>query len=192
MGLLAQILFAYLYEDRTSLHDPTPESAWTICKLARSLACWVDPLDTDEAMHATMRGLWRRALTHPLYRSLDLCAQTCKDAASLLATDARARILHVLNAIDGIFALAPEGTGLPEHVTVVLQLVWDMWLAPLQTFVAHALTDDQLSTLHRAFTDAASTSSTWLEAVGTPGAWSLEALHAAAVEARLHDEGGFV
>jgi len=39
---LVTLLFSYAYESRTSQHDPTPESAWTICSLTPAFSA-LDP-----------------------------------------------------------------------------------------------------------------------------------------------------
>lgn len=191
-AFLAQLLFAYLYEDRTSFQDPTPESAWTVCKLTRSIVCWTDPLDLSPGLDATLRASYRRALTYPLYRSTAVCARVCEDAAELLSSAPRTRILHVLHAIDALFALAPTGTGLTEQATTVLRLVWELWIVPLQAWVSHAATDAQLEAVRAAFARHARPTPSFLVEIGTPGDWDLAALDAAAEEARLHGEGEFV
>ncbi|WFD39279.1 uncharacterized protein MJAP1_002250 [Malassezia japonica] len=190
-AFLAQLLFAYLYEDRTSFQDPTPESAWTVCKLTRSIVCWTDPLDLSPGLDATLRASYRRALTYPLYRSTAVCARVCEDAAELLSSAPRTRILHVLHAIDALFALAPTGTGLAEQATTVLRLVWELWIVPLQAWVSHAATDAQLEAVRAAFARHARPTPSFLVEIGTPGDWDLAALDAAAEEARLHGEGEF-
>lgn len=191
LSFLAQILYAYLYEDRMSLHDPTPESAWTVVKLSRSLACWTDPLEGQLDLRSTLIFCFRRSLVYPLYRSTAVCAKICHDAATLLSASPRARILHVLHALDEWFALAPTGTGLAEQVTTVLSVVWEQWIAPLATWVAHAATDAHFHQLHVAFANIEFTPKTLVE-IGTPGGWDLAALNAAAEEARAEGEGEWV
>ena len=189
--LLAELLYAYLYEDRMSVHDPTPESAWTVIKLSRSLACWADPLEGTGDLHRTLCASFRRTLTYPLYRSLAACAQICQDATMLLSESPRARVLHALHALDAWFALAPTGTGLSEQTTTVLSAVWDQWIAPLSTWVVHGATDAHFAQLHKAYAHVAFTPELLAE-IGTPGDWDLAALNAAADEARAEGEGAFV
>lgn len=188
---LAQLLYAYLYEDRMSLHDPTPESAWTVIKLTRCLACWTDPLEGTGDLHHTLCASFRRTLTYPLYRSLAACAQICRDATELLSESPRDRILHILHALDAWFALAPTGTGLAEQTTTVLSVVWDQWIAPLSTWVAHGATDAHFAQLREAFAQVTFTPEV-LSEIEMPGDWDLAALNAAAAEARAEGEGAFV
>ncbi|WFD42119.1 hypothetical protein MPSI1_000757 [Malassezia psittaci] len=188
--LLAQILYAYLYEMRMSANDPTPESAWTIVKLSRSLSCWADPEDTLD-LHQTLCGSFRRNLIYPLHRSVAVCEKVCKDASDLLAHSPRDRILHALHNLDGWFALAPTGTGLSEQVTTVLSLLWDLWITPLSQWVAHTATESDLNHLRVVF-DSVRFSPELLTSIGSPGDWDLAALNAAAEEARATGEGQWV
>lgn len=184
---LVQVVFAYLYEMHVSYNDASTESAWTICKLCRSLTCFSEPLPQGTDTLHVLRSSFRRALTYPLYRSWALCERIRCDAHKLFGLpDAKARILHMLRDIDAIFALAPTGTGLTEPMELALQLVWDAWLAPLEAWV-HAASTDDISAMASSWDVRMSK-----DAVGTPGEWDLEALEWAAREAQEHGEGAFV
>lgn len=191
-ALLIQVLFAYLYEMHVSLNDASSESAWTICKLCRSIACFAEPWPQSNASSTmaeyVLHASYRRALTYPLYRSWALCAQVHKDLYSLLSKcDAKARILHVLRDMDAIFALAPTGTGVPEPMEIVLQLIWDVWFAPLEVWV-QTLTPEDIRALASTILIPMSKAD-----VGNPGDWDLDTLEWAAREAADEGEiGGYV
>lgn len=183
-ALLVQVLFAYLYEAHVSMDDPSPESAWTLIKLSRSLSCFASPMAPGESLHDVLIGCYRRALTYPLYRSWTLCERVRSEMVTLLqGDDAPARVVAALQDIDKMLALAPTGTGLVEQTELVLQLVWDLWIQPLQTW-AHAQTT--LTAVAQALTAPSK------DAVGTPGDWDLALLEVAAREAMEQGEGGFV
>ncbi|KAI8998814.1 SHQ1-domain-containing protein [Trametes punicea] len=97
---LSTLLFAYAYETRTTQHDPTPESAWTISSLTPAFSALdpppyapsaaSEPSDFSEAeLAATFTASYRRSLAFPLYRSFAL-AEACRaDVAALLARGKR-------------------------------------------------------------------------------------------------------
>ncbi|WFC98035.1 hypothetical protein MYAM1_000756 [Malassezia yamatoensis] len=190
LPLLAQILYAYLYEMRMSVNDPTPESAWTIVKLSRSLSCWADPEDNLDLCQ-TLCGSFRRTLIYPLHRSIAVCEKVCRDASDLLACSPRDRILHALHNLDGWFALAPTGTGLSEQASIILSLLYDLWIAPLSQWVAHTATESNFDHLRHVF-DSVQFNPELLTSIGSPGNWDLIALKAAAEEARATGEGQWV
>ena len=111
-----------------------------------------------------------------------------KDLYSLLSKcDAKARILHVLRDMDAIFALAPTGTGVPEPMEIVLQLIWDVWFAPLEVWV-QTLTPEDIRALASTILIPMSKAD-----VGNPGDWDLDTLEWAAREAADEGEiGGYV
>ncbi|KAG8903329.1 hypothetical protein FRB99_003432 [Tulasnella sp. 403] len=80
--MLISILFGYAYDLRTTLDDPTPESAWTIASLTPAFSALdVSPFTT---LSSTLISSYRRALAFPLYRNWSLC-QTCQaDVAGIL------------------------------------------------------------------------------------------------------------
>lgn len=97
---LLTLLFAYAYETRTTQHDPTPESAWTLSSLTPAFSALdpppyspthaSDPSEYSEAeLAATFATSYRRSLAFPLYRSFAL-AEACRaDVAALLARGKR-------------------------------------------------------------------------------------------------------
>ncbi|KAH9039407.1 SHQ1-domain-containing protein [Lactarius hengduanensis] len=115
---LVTLLFSYAYDARTTQHDPTPESAWTISALTPAFSALDpppypsgvdDPLppsssDLDIDVRELAQSLipsYRRALAFPLYRSWAL-AEACRaDAGRLLACGTRTvlRCLLELRAI---------------------------------------------------------------------------------------------
>ncbi|KAH9946275.1 SHQ1-domain-containing protein [Epithele typhae] len=92
---LLTILFSYAYDVRTTQHEPTPESAWTIASLTPAFSALDPPpyapssrgplsLSVDE-LEVTFAASYRRSLSFPLYRSWAL-AEACRiDVARLLA-----------------------------------------------------------------------------------------------------------
>lgn len=182
-AVLVQILFAYLYELHVSYNDASPESAWTVCKLCRSIACFSEPA---ASIPSVLRASYRRALTYPLYRSWPLCERVRQDMIRLLnADDAQERLLAALHDLDAIFALAPTGTGLADAVETTLRLVWDTWLAPLQRYVSQAPTDEWHPLAQRLTPPSQ-------DEVGEPGGWDLEVLDLLARESIAEGTGRFV
>ncbi|KAF8201459.1 SHQ1 protein-domain-containing protein [Pholiota molesta] len=76
---LVTLLFSYAYDSRTSQHDPTPESAWTMGNLTPAFTA-LDPPQLQDALVPS----YRRSLTFPLYRSFALAEKCRKDVACLL------------------------------------------------------------------------------------------------------------
>jgi len=122
---LLTILFAYAYDARTTQHDPTPESAWTIAALTPSFSALDPPPYSPQAPshpspHVVQRTTkdsefnfdsgelaetfipsYRRAIAFPLYRSWAL-ADACRiDVARFLLRGMRTvlRCLLELRAI---------------------------------------------------------------------------------------------
>ncbi|KAF9452242.1 SHQ1-domain-containing protein [Macrolepiota fuliginosa MF-IS2] len=111
---LITLLFSYAYESRTTQHDPTPESAWTICNLTPAFSA-LDPPNTNslgliritdlntfslEEIAATIIPSYRRTLAFPLYRSFAL-AETCrKDVSGFLLKGKRTVVRCLLEMKD--------------------------------------------------------------------------------------------
>lgn len=188
--LLVQVLFAYAYEMRASYGDATPESAWTICKLCRSLVCFTEP---DSDVYQTLRALYRRALTQPLYRSWAVCERVRGDVADLLGgPDAVSHALGAISQIDAIFSLATTGSGNPDAIECVLRILWDLWLAPLRAWLGVPGRDLQpLSARVRHVCAPPRDEYAFMQDVGEPGSWDLPALEVAAKEAVAEGGGGF-
>ncbi|KAH7340356.1 SHQ1 protein-domain-containing protein [Rhizoctonia solani] len=99
---LCSILFAAQYDWRTTQDDPTPESAWTICKLVSAFSA-LDPCPAPVSLRSALRTSYRRALSFPLYRSFALCQRVQKDLVQLLSQGARAvtrRLLATKKILD--------------------------------------------------------------------------------------------
>ncbi|KAI6022711.1 SHQ1 protein-domain-containing protein [Pisolithus marmoratus] len=91
---LITLVFARAYEKRTTLNDPTAESAWTICNLVAAFSALDPPpyspvafssvaLDFTEAeLTSTLVTSYRRSLAFPLYRSFQLAEQCRRDVAA--------------------------------------------------------------------------------------------------------------
>ena len=193
---LLELLFGYAYELRVSFDDPSTESAWTVCKLSRSIACFATPAPAAN-LESVLCGLYRRALTYPLYRSWALCERVQSDVANLLQTEPQAHIFYAISQLDAWFALAPTSTGVPETVEAVLHVIWEQWVAPLQAWVVHAssyvkiltyTSESELITLGKQLKNLRPAA--FKDAVGTPGDWDLVALEEAAHEAMATGEGG--
>ncbi|KAI0262860.1 SHQ1-domain-containing protein [Gloeopeniophorella convolvens] len=110
--LLMSILWSYAYDSRTTQHDPTPESAWTISVLTPAFSALDPPLPptrevigdstiTEQELVAAFIPSYRRSLAFPLYRSWAL-AEVCRmDVARFLIRGRRAvlRCLLEMRAI---------------------------------------------------------------------------------------------
>ncbi|KAH7912143.1 SHQ1 protein-domain-containing protein [Hygrophoropsis aurantiaca] len=106
---LLTVLFAYAYDRRTTLNDPTSESPWTICSLIPAFSALDPPpyspsdgtvvkslVPDDIELASTMIQSYRRSFVFPLYRSFAL-AETCrKDVAALLARGKRSVVRWLL------------------------------------------------------------------------------------------------
>ncbi|KAH9989771.1 SHQ1 protein-domain-containing protein [Russula vinacea] len=118
---LLTFLFAYAYDARTTQHDPTPESAWTIAALTPAFSALDPPpysshhhplqrarggdFDFDSAapheLAETLIPSYRRAIAFPLYRSWVLADACRADVAHFLLRGTRTvlRCLLELRAI---------------------------------------------------------------------------------------------
>ncbi|KAG1754427.1 SHQ1 protein-domain-containing protein [Suillus lakei] len=101
---LLTLLFAYAYDRRTTQHDPTPESAWTICSLVPAFSA-LDPPPyitaegvplsiptsefTDYDLASALLPSYRRSLAFPLYRSFAMADACRNDVAAILAKGRR-------------------------------------------------------------------------------------------------------
>ncbi|KAG2157427.1 SHQ1 protein-domain-containing protein [Suillus clintonianus] len=108
---LLTLLFAYAYDRRTTQHDPTPESAWTICSLVpafsaldppRYIASESVPLSistsgfTDDDLASALMPSYRRSLAFPLYRSFAMADACRNDVAAILAKGKRMVTRYIL------------------------------------------------------------------------------------------------
>jgi protein SHQ1 len=95
LGLLA-ILFATLYDVRTTQNDPTVESAWTITKLCPLLAALDDNFST---VREVLQSCLVRAVSFPLYRHYELACHVVRaDVYETLRLGRRAILRHLLLA----------------------------------------------------------------------------------------------
>ncbi|KAI0797813.1 SHQ1-domain-containing protein [Abortiporus biennis] len=97
---LLTLLFAYAYESRTTQHDPTPESGWTLGILIPAFSALDPPPYTDKSTNdpstfsieeviSTFVASYRRSLAFPLYRSFALAESCRSDVASFLSKGRR-------------------------------------------------------------------------------------------------------
>jgi protein SHQ1 len=92
------ILFAILYDYRTTEFEHNSESGWTINKLSSVFSCCVDfnknffsfseepPLNfLEEAVKNVLVSCYRRVLCYPLYRNLKICKKIKEDLSEILS-----------------------------------------------------------------------------------------------------------
>ncbi|TFK42945.1 SHQ1 protein-domain-containing protein [Crucibulum laeve] len=145
--ILITILFSYAYESRTTQHDPTPESAWTICSLTPAFSALDPPKSslsgfstnlqefTAQELVTTLVPSYRRSLAFPLYRSFILAEACRKDIARLLIAGKRV-IVRCLLELKQI---------LDHHE--VYYVYSKIWLDDFCTWVLAYADDDVLSRL---------------------------------------------
>ena len=78
---LVDILFAFAYDQRTTMGEANSESPWTICKLS-SVLSW---MDSFHSLRGTISSCIRRSLAFPLYRRWELSLAVLHDVSSVLA-----------------------------------------------------------------------------------------------------------
>ncbi|KAJ3717624.1 SHQ1 protein-domain-containing protein [Lentinula guzmanii] len=172
---LTTVLFSYAYDARTTQHDPTPESAWTICSLTPSFSALDPPpyhsesninleLSSDE-ISATFVPSYRRSLAFPLYRSFALAEKCREDVAHFLLRGRRT-----------VFRCLMEMKDILDHhdVYYVYSKVWlddlCVWTQAYAS-VTEMFSDETLTRLGNAVKDASITKAS----VG----WELEQLEVA-------------
>ncbi|KAG6335151.1 hypothetical protein ID866_3935 [Astraeus odoratus] len=110
---LIALLFAHAYDKRTTLGEPTAESAWTICSLIAAFSA-LDPPPyspvgfagetdfgpTNAEIMSTLVTSYRRCLTFPLYRSYQLAERCKKDVAITLFKGKRLITRYLLGMKD--------------------------------------------------------------------------------------------
>jgi len=102
---LITLLFSYAYDSRTTQHDPTSESAWTICNLTPAFSALDPPqsesyqdgehIFSDDELRGTIVPSYRRVLVFPLYRSFSL-AEKCKQDVAMLLQKGKRMIMRCL------------------------------------------------------------------------------------------------
>ncbi|KAJ3797243.1 SHQ1 protein-domain-containing protein [Lentinula aff. detonsa] len=168
---LTTVLFSYAYDARTTQHDPTPESAWTICSLTPSFSALDPPpyqyhsesninleLSSDE-ISATFVPSYRRSLAFPLYRSFALAEKCREDVAHFLLRGRRT-----------VFRCLMEMKDILDHHDVYY-VYSKVWLDDLCVWTQAYASDETLTRLGNAVKDASITKAS----VG----WELEQLEVA-------------
>ncbi|KAI0035979.1 SHQ1-domain-containing protein [Vararia minispora EC-137] len=155
---LLTILFAYAYDARFTQHDPTPESAWTICVLIPAFSALDSPpymlpsnavpvarllpsqshQSSSYDIASTLAASYRRSLAYPLYRSWALSESCRSDVASFLIRGTRA----VLRCLLEVRAL------LDAHE--VYYVYSRIWLDDFCSWIQSHANDDSLKTLAEA------------------------------------------
>jgi len=102
---LLTILFSYAYDLRTTQHDPTTESPWTISILTPCFSTLdTSPTSPNSPLAVCFRASYRRALAFPLYRNWVLCEKLREDVTTILRGGKRCVLRALLEAkkiIDG-------------------------------------------------------------------------------------------
>ena len=86
------VLYGYAFDQRTTLGEPTVESAWTVAKLSRSLS-WLDP---PTSVRDAMLSNVHRALAFPVFRNWKLACRVVRDVHALLVLGRRAVVRALL------------------------------------------------------------------------------------------------
>jgi protein SHQ1 len=102
---LVTLLFSYMYDSRTSQHDPTSESAWTICNLTPSFTALDPPLSSHytggchifskDEIQETLVPSYRRSLAFPLYRSF-LLSEKCREDIAFILRKGKRTVMRCL------------------------------------------------------------------------------------------------
>lgn len=95
---LIDILYACLYDTRTTKDDPSVESAWTIRKLSSTLSWLTSTSDLRSAIISSLR----RSLCFPLYRHWILSLQVLDDVRMVLAMG-KPQVLKTFLRVRSIF-----------------------------------------------------------------------------------------
>ncbi|KAF9566264.1 SHQ1-domain-containing protein [Agrocybe pediades] len=109
---LITILFSYCYDTRTTQHDPTPESAWTMGNLTPAFTA-LDPPHSSQytggphtfsavEIQEALVPSYRRSLIFPLYRSYILAEKCREDVAAILKKGKRT-VMRCLLEMKDIF-----------------------------------------------------------------------------------------
>uniref|UniRef100_A0A0N5AA30 Protein SHQ1 homolog n=1 Tax=Syphacia muris TaxID=451379 RepID=A0A0N5AA30_9BILA len=116
---LVDILYAYLYDFRTTNGEHTVESGWTIIKLSPTLSYFVKWDNAKDALF----GAVRRSLCYPLYRRLDLSNMVVKDLKQLISSG-RVQMLHCLTDIKTILSTSGEFRYLLNDLYITDYCIW--------------------------------------------------------------------
>ncbi|KAH9407097.1 Hsp90 cochaperone shq1 [Tyrophagus putrescentiae] len=123
---LADLLFAYAYDARTTDWEHCSESAWTIRKLSPTLSWFeywatVEGEGKVESRKTVLASLVRRSLIYPLYRSWRLAMKVAQDVVTILGAGQAA----VLKCLIDMHRLLNSSGGEGEH----LYLLNDLYIA---------------------------------------------------------------
>ena len=101
LGLI-DILYAYAYDYRMTIGDPSSESAWTIGKLSSTLS-WLDSYDCKNEKPAdVLRFGMRRSLIYPYLRYWNMARLVANDVVNIFKAGRRA-VLRCLLTVYKIF-----------------------------------------------------------------------------------------
>jgi len=82
------ILWAYLYDFRTTGFEQGYESTWNISKISATISCFAD--FKGMKIKDLLISLYRRSLIYPLYRNFQLCETITADLIKILAIGRKA------------------------------------------------------------------------------------------------------
>ncbi|VDN04838.1 unnamed protein product [Thelazia callipaeda] len=116
---LIDILFAYLYDMRTTEGEHCSESGWTIAKLSPTLSYLVSWRTAKEALV----GAIRRSLCYPLYRSWNLSLKVADDLKFLLSRG-RLSLLRCLIDVHMIFSKSGDFRYLLNDLFITDYCLW--------------------------------------------------------------------
>ncbi|KAF8531649.1 SHQ1-domain-containing protein [Gautieria morchelliformis] len=131
---LVTLLFSNAYDTRTTLADPTSESAWTISVLTPAFAS-LSPPSPALPIYEALVPSYKRALAFPLYRSFALCNRCKLDVADVLEGGRRV-VVKVLLGMKDI---------LDRHD--VYYLYSKVWVDDFCVWVQSQASDEMLQTL---------------------------------------------
>lgn len=95
---LVDLMFAYSYNYRITEGEDNVESVWCVGKLSPTLSS----LDQFDTLKEVVISVYRRALTFPLYRNLELCDKVLQDVYMLFKLGKRG-ILKALLGLKDMF-----------------------------------------------------------------------------------------
>ena len=161
---LADLLFAYAYDARTTDWEHCSESAWTIRKLSPTLSWFeywatVEGEGKVESRKTVLASLVRRSLIYPLYRSWRLAMKVAQDVVTILGAG-QAAVLKCLIGKWNVWFWGFEFWGFLAEVNVREQrrqqwftfffLSPSSFLSPLLLLGRHAPTVEQQRRRRRA------------------------------------------
>ncbi|OWA54022.1 Protein SHQ1-like protein [Hypsibius exemplaris] len=116
---LAELIFGYAYDYRTTMGSSTVESSWTVTKLSPTLSC----LDSFVTIKDALRASFRRSLIYPLYRNFELSSQILKDVCKIFSLGRRA-LLKCLLTIRKLCAGTQENRYILNDLYITSYCVW--------------------------------------------------------------------